>query len=322
MSSEKETVLEVLQACNRRSFVRRTSLAGLAGAVVPAAASLFAPEHAQAAMVTPSLETDLAILNFALNLEYLEAEFYLYATTGTGIVGNGGTTASGDGTTPGGTVTIKANPKVTFSNAVVSGYAAEIAEDEFNHVKYLQGALGTNAVAAPNIDLENSFNALGQMALGAPFDPFVDDTSFLLGAFIFEDVGVTAYHGGAPLIYTNAYLKAAAAIMTVEALHAGEVRTLLYNASQASADPSVIINMVKGISDLRDMVDASNSANKKDQGIYTNGASNIFPLDANGLAFARTTNQVLRIVYGMGTAVGGSPTPGTFFPNGMNGVIK
>ena len=322
MSSEKETLLEVLEACNRRSFVRRAGLAGLAGAIAPAAATLFAPEQAQAAKVTPSLETDLAILNFALNLEYLEAEFYLYATTGKGISDHGGTTASGDGTTAGGAVTIKANPQVPFSSAIVSGYAAEIAEDEFNHVKFLQTALGTNAVAAPNIDLLNSFNALGQLAIGAPFDPFASDLDFLLGAFIFEDVGVTAYHGGAPLIYTNAYLKAAAAIMTVEAFHAGEVRTLLYNLSQTAGEPDTIVAMVKGISDLRDSVDAAKPGNKKDQGIVVDGAVNIYPLDANGVAFSRTTNQVLRIVYGMGTAVGGSPAPGTFFPNGMNGVIK
>ena len=108
MSTTQEIYREVLEASNRRSFLRKASLAGMVGAVAPALAPLLTPAPAQAAP-TPSAELDPAILNFALNLEYLEAEFYLYATTGKGISDNQGTTAGGDGT-PGGSVAIKANP--------------------------------------------------------------------------------------------------------------------------------------------------------------------------------------------------------------------
>ena len=39
-------------------------------------------------------------------------------------------------------------------------------------------------------------------------------------------------------------------------------------------------------------------------------------LDNNGIAFSRTTRQVLNIVYGAPNA-----TKGLFFPNGLNGQI-
>ena len=46
------------------------------------------------------------------------------------------------------------------------------------------------------------------------------------------------------------------------------------------------------------------------------------PVDANGLAFTRTTTQVLNIVTGGGATTAGTKATGVFFPAGLNGLFK
>jgi Ferritin-like domain len=252
--------------------------------------------------------TDTDILNFALNLEYLEAQFYTLATTGKTIdqVGVGITGGNGGAT---GTVTVKANPMVPFSTPLLQQFAGELAMEEQNHVTFLRTALATNAVAMPNIDLENSFSALASAAgLGSTFDPFASETNFLLGAFIFEDVGVTAYLGAAGLISSKTYLDKAAGILAVEAYHAGSIRLRVFQAGTATQAAATKIAAARAMLDGTD---------NDDVGVgVSGGAATIVDADSNALAFSRTTSQVLKIVYGGGS--GG----GAFFPNGLNGNIK
>lgn len=139
--------------------------------------------------------SDADILNFALNLEYLEAEFYLRAVNGTGL-------ASADTGGVGETGTVTGGGAVPFQTSAIQQYAASIAKDEQLHVKFLRSALRSAAVARPTIDLSTSFTtaamATGLIGPGGTFNPFADEDSFLLGAYIFEDAGVTAYRGAAP----------------------------------------------------------------------------------------------------------------------------
>lgn len=160
---------------NRRAFVKTAGIAGLgvAGAswlggkmgmleAVPGAKSHgLTPATVQAAGIT-----DVDILNFALSLEYLEAEFYTIATTGrtieeTGIATGG---AGNPGPTTGGKqVSFEADGQQAESSGKLRAVAEELAFDEQQHVKLLRSALGSAAVAKPAINLD---------ALSVGFDNF------------------------------------------------------------------------------------------------------------------------------------------------------
>ena len=316
----------------RRTFLTTAGIAaaglGAFGLATPNLASAQAADPANANLLRrPSRRRDADILNFALNLEYLEAEFYLRALGITdGLAGN--TSGRGDeGAVTGGKA-------VTFTNPNVEAYAREIAADERAHVLFLRQALAGAAVARPAIDLETSFTtaarAAGLIAADATFDAFANDVTFLLAAFIFEDVGVTAYKGAAPLLLDRGVLEAAAGVLAVEAYHAGTVRTTLFALRDTEVAPGLTVaDAVQRISDLRDALAGPDQDD--DQGIVGDGetdavdgddgdddVANIVPTDANGIAFSRTPRQVLNIVYGSPD----SPTKGLFFPNGVNGTIR
>ena len=311
--SDSQNSLEAL--LNRRRFLKTASL----GALSLAGASLLS-SGTNAAPIPGGL--DAAILNFALNLEYIEAEFYALATTGAGLEAQGVPVNGSDGT-PAGPVIVKptGSTQVPFTDPNIRRYAEEIAYDEISHVRFIQKtltALGVPYIARPKIDLYNSFLALGSLIGVANFDPFANDTNFLLAGYTFEDVGVTAYHGGAPLLSNKTVLSDAAGILAVEAYHSSLIRTKLFELGQAST--------TQAISNVRiqfggQSKDSNNQLVNPDYGVdamvKTKTATTIAPTDSNGLAFARTTQQVINIVY-----ASASGKPGGFFPNGLNGYIK
>ncbi|MEA2695259.1 MAG: hypothetical protein QOJ16_4646 [Acidobacteriota bacterium] len=291
---------------DRRRFMTHVGLTtlGVLGASKLVSAGPLTIDSDAEADAKAATATDINVLNFALNLEYLEAEYYLRGAYGRGLSSSDRTGTGTQGSVTGGSA-------VPFQNLEFRDFMQEIARDEEAHVRFIRAALGSQAVAEPTIDLQQSFTTAARAAglIGATqsFNPFANEINFLLGAFIFEDVGVTAYKGAAPLLTDKTILSAAAGILAVEAYHAGEIRTLLYQLGQFTA--------TKAISDLRDAADGPVGDN--DQPIRLQAHANIVPTDANGIAFGRTTDQVLNIVY-----LGGAAANFGFFPNRLNGAIR
>ncbi|HEX8447092.1 MAG TPA: ferritin-like domain-containing protein [Sphingomonas sp.] len=312
--TDDSLMMDALDARVSRRNERREFFKAMTGAAKVVGGLYAGVAAAGAQAQTTAALTDADILNFALNLEYLEAQFYSFAAFGTGLNTSllGGTGVQG---------AVTGGRQATFTDPVVAQYAREIAADEVAHVTFLRTALGTSAVSQPAIDIGTSPNgafssaarAAGLIGAGQSFDPYASDENFLLGAYIFEDVGVTAYKGASPLITNPTFLEAAAGILAVEAYHAAIVRTVLY--SKGIQTPS-LIDATEAISNARDSLDGSSDL---DQGVRMIGnASNIVPLDPNGLAYSRTAGQVLNIVYLNPAAVGS----GGFYPAGVNGTIK
>ena len=124
---------------------------------------------------------DVAILNFALTLEYLEAAFYTEAEKKGALKGE------------------------------LALFARVVGAHERAHVKALRDVLGRRAVKRPRFDFHGTTERV---------------SAFKATAQALEDTGVAAYKGQAPRIDSDAVLRAALAIHSVEARHAAWIRDI------------------------------------------------------------------------------------------------
>jgi hypothetical protein len=291
----------------RRTFLGRSGVAALA--LTTGAALLGGTRQAKSA--TPPNVTTADILNFALNLEYLEAEYLFRGLTGGGFEANGfGDLVTGAGYN--GSVTVIKASKVDFTNPIYGQFIQEMTTDELNHTVLLRqtlAAAGVTPVARPVIDLYNSFNSLAQAAgIGPTFNPFENEDTFIVGLLWLEETGVTAYNGAIALLseLDPVATQTAGKIVTVEGYHAGVIRTLIISAGNPYITDANLGTVAK-----------YNLGNGKDQQLtFSDGTYNFVPADAQSLAYARTTDEVLHVVYG-----NTSGTPGGFFPFRLNGTI-
>ena len=284
----------IQRALNRRNFLTGLGVTGAAVAGGALLAGCGGSGHRSVMAAGPS-ETD--VLNFALNLEYLEATFYSYVVTGADIP----SASTGGGPAPTGAPS--ATP--SFQSQRIADLFAEIYFDELSHVNDLRAALGSSAVARPQLNL----GALGT----------VSTANYITFARLFEDVGVTAYAGAATDL-TGTNLQYAAQILAVESFHSGAIRYIAIEEAVPYLPTAVIPADMLDVPPIDPGSNTAAEAGPTTQGAFfatagANGINKTLP----GLAYTRTTSQVLAIVYAntaTGTAKGG------FFPSGLNGNIK
>lgn len=182
------------EAIHQGAATHSTVAAGLALASVPVALAALA--HDAFGQAPANI---LAVLNFALTLEHLEAEFYVRGIAGAVA----GTLTAGELTA-----------------------VKQIGRHEAAHVRFLQQtiqALGGTPVAKPTFD----YTAGNGSGTGPFAGVFTNRTTFLAVAQAFEDTGVRAYKGQAGNLMSNkAVLEAALKIHSVEARHAAQIRRL------------------------------------------------------------------------------------------------
>jgi len=123
--------------------------------------------------------------------------------------------------------------RVDVLGLVVAELAKLIGDHEVEHVDALSATisdLGGKPVKAPKVDFGDAFSS---------------QDAFLALAVTFEDTGVSAYNGAAPMIESKELLATAGAIVQIEGRHAAAVRFAAGEEPAPNAfDPTLTVDEV------------------------------------------------------------------------------
>lgn len=309
-----ETVDERRESCCED---RRTMLKGICLAAGAAGLGFAKESAAQVA------SADVALLNYLLNLEYLQCQFYSYALFGVSMDTNllGGPGAAGFGAQG----TVSGGRRMSFPTSMVERLATELRGEQERHVRYLRTLLPGDVVPQPALNIgggqAGAFTTMARLAgiIGPAdtFDPYGSETDFLLAAFLLEDVGVTAYRATASQIADPLIADGVAGMMATESQHAGAIRYQLWRRSGSDVS---LLNKIQRLSNLRNTLDGLSGVDRDLSPTSVDGwaVASIVPADTMGMVGGRTPGQVLSILYG----TRGAATAGAFFPSGVNGSIR
>ncbi|XVF66069.1 hypothetical protein PTKIN_Ptkin10aG0004600 [Pterospermum kingtungense] len=284
------------------------------GAIVFTASLLFCLLPSAYSFVPKS---DVNLLEFPLNLEYLEAEFFLYGALGHGL------DVVAPNLTMGGPSPIGA--KKANLDPLTNDVILQFAYQEVGHLKAIKKTV--KGFPRPQLDLSaSSFAKVIDVAFGKPlkppFDPYANSINYLIASYMIPYVGLTGYVGANPKLKGATSKRLVAGLLGVESGQDAVIRALLYQHAKKKVSPYniMVAEFTDRISILRDKL---GRAGTKDEGLIvpvTSGAEgkisgNVLAGDENSVAYDRTPEEILRIVYGSGN----ESIPGGFYPKGGDG---
>ncbi|KAK8684499.1 hypothetical protein V6N13_040523 [Hibiscus sabdariffa] len=301
------------------SFLSSTAFVFISLSVISLLPSAYSADFSVGYEESAVPKSDLDLLEFPLNLEYLEAEFFLYASLGYGLDKVDPSLAEG-GPSPIGA-------KLVDFDIVTSDVILQFAYQEVGHLKAIKKTV--KGFPRPQLDLSASMfakvidKAFGK-PLNPPFDPYANSINFLIASYLIPYVGLTGYVGANPKLQGAISKSLVAGLLGVESGQDAVIRALLYEHLTENVSPYqiVVAEFTDRISNLRNKLGRTDS---KDEGLIVPvdfGAEgkvvgNVLAGDQFSVAFDRTPEEILRIVYGTGN----ESIPGGFFPKGANGNI-
>lgn len=270
---------------------------------------------------------DKELAQVALNLEYFEAEYFLWASYGYGLdviapyLVDGGPAPIG---------AQKANLDPYYKDLYM-----QMGLQEVGHIRAIKTSLSdAPRCAFPRTLLDISkktwatamdkaFMSYFNKTLNPPFDPYEDSLKYLISTYFIPYVGLTGYVGANPLLKGYNAKKLVASLLGIEAGQDAVIRTEMYRQKDVKVAPYeyTVADFSNAISKLRNEA----TGNFVDEGLVVpkylgaekNITGNVLSGDKDSLSYARTAEQVLQTVYGTGDA----SKPGTFYPKGAQGVI-
>jgi hypothetical protein len=309
------------QTHGRRAVLRRLGNLGIGLTALPLLAGCGGGDttstsgdvnaHADPApTLVPALTITAVRLNLALNLGYVGAQYYAWASGGSGLSPTSTSGVGRQGWATGARI-------AALSDSRIAAAASEIATVKLDTVVALRQQLGSAAAAAPVLDLSSTsggaFGAVadaGGLASSVSFDPYSGDSDFLVGAFMIENGFAAALRGVATTVGDTMPSDVLDDAIVRATYHGALVRTLL---EEKAADDSALSDTLSRLCEAASRFDGTDTG---DQAITNDAGMSANLVDAAGrpIPFVRTPNQALR------TIVLGVRSSGGFLPYGANGL--
>ncbi|BFI34078.1 hypothetical protein AXG93_3228s1150 [Marchantia polymorpha subsp. ruderalis] len=265
---------------------------------------------------------DEDVINVALNVEYLLAEFFLHAAFGQGLDGFDPELSNAGPAPIGG-------EKAHLGHRLVEKVAKESGFQGMGHIRLIRSKLKGKAVPRPQLDISRSVwarflaQALEQELI-PPFNPYNDTISFLIAAQVLPYAALSAYFDQSSHIVGQEAQKLLGGLLSITSAQDAILRTLLY---QHREETLKTYNLT--VAQITDKISTYCTRLIQDQEMdetvflpfqqlsEQNLVASIVTVDKDFLPLRLSTRQVLGLLYGSGNA----SVPGAFFPQGAVGKI-